>query len=270
MFAPGFSKKISKKKSVRIEKVVNVFDAFLISVPNFMTKEESKSWLKFADSVEFEDVDVCSTKHNARRYHQRFQFDDEVTASKIFEKVLEFIPSSIDGLYPIACCKNIRLYRYSESNLFGPHIDDSNVAENGTTKLTLLIYLNSSSPGIVSSEESISAGVPSQGKGKGKGKRKTEKEQEISSLTSSFSCSNPYFLVGGETVFYSNHKARLNDVYAVIQPERGLLLLHGHGDRCKTHESRIVRRGIKYVLRTDVVYGESLERDSGVIEEQKS
>ena len=39
-----------------------------------------------------------------------------------------------------------------------------------------------------------------------------------------------------------------------VKPERGLLLVHKHGDECMLHEALIVQRGFKYVLRTDVVY----------------
>ncbi|KAI8605669.1 hypothetical protein EDD21DRAFT_299206 [Dissophora ornata] len=53
-------------------------------------------------------------------------------------------------------------------------------------------------------------------------------------------------LLGGETVFYPKGVA--------VKPERGLLLVHKHGDECMLHEALIVDRGYKYVLRTDVVY----------------
>ncbi|KAK3842549.1 MAG: hypothetical protein J3R72DRAFT_367921 [Linnemannia gamsii] len=53
-------------------------------------------------------------------------------------------------------------------------------------------------------------------------------------------------LLGGETVFYPKGVA--------VKPERGLLLVHKHGDECMLHEALIVQRGFKYVLRTDVVY----------------
>ncbi|KAF9919628.1 hypothetical protein BGZ67_001945, partial [Mortierella alpina] len=39
-----------------------------------------------------------------------------------------------------------------------------------------------------------------------------------------------------------------------VKPERGLLLVHKHGDDCMLHEALMVDRGYKYVLRTDVIY----------------
>ena len=53
---------------------------------------------------------------------------------------------------------------------------------------------------------------------------------------------------GGETVFYEGRKVLL-----AFSPSAGAALVHAHGDRCLTHEGAQVRRGSKYVMRTDVV-----------------
>jgi hypothetical protein len=59
---------------------------------------------------------------------------------------------------------------------------------------------------------------------------------------------------GGRTIFYKDHKCKRE--LAAISPEKGLLLVHCHGDRCLTHESELLKKGLKYVIRTDVLYGE--------------
>ena len=38
-------------------------------------------------------------------------------------------------------------------------------------------------------------------------------------------------------------------------PTQGAVLLHVHGDKCLEHEAEPVLDGVKYVLRTDIVYG---------------
>eukprot|EP01060_Flectonema_neradi_P011803 TRINITY_DN1878_c13_g1_i1.p1 TRINITY_DN1878_c13_g1~~TRINITY_DN1878_c13_g1_i1.p1 ORF type:complete len:243 (+),score=38.69 TRINITY_DN1878_c13_g1_i1:53-781(+) len=58
-------------------------------------------------------------------------------------------------------------------------------------------------------------------------------------------------LIGGETVFYSTKKK----VLLSFPPEQGALLLHAHGKRCLMHKGDVVKKGSKYVLRTDVLYG---------------
>ncbi|KAG7391476.1 hypothetical protein PHYBOEH_006666 [Phytophthora boehmeriae] len=57
-------------------------------------------------------------------------------------------------------------------------------------------------------------------------------------------------LQGGDTVFYGDHK----EVVLSVAPETGSALVHGHGDRCLLHEGALVTRGVKYLLRTDVMY----------------
>ncbi len=43
-------------------------------------------------------------------------------------------------------------------------------------------------------------------------------------------------------------------VVACVEPRIGRALLHRHGAACLEHEGRAVRCGVKYVLRSDVVF----------------
>lgn len=56
---------------------------------------------------------------------------------------------------------------------------------------------------------------------------------------------------GGATKFYPHGLKR----GIAVQPEKGTILFHVHGDRCLDHEGEKVLKGTKYVLRTDVVFG---------------
>mmetsp|Transcript_57886 Transcript_57886/g.125701 ORF Transcript_57886/g.125701 Transcript_57886/m.125701 type:complete len:241 (-) Transcript_57886:391-1113(-) len=61
---------------------------------------------------------------------------------------------------------------------------------------------------------------------------------------------NDHGLLGGETIFYRHFGGEL----LRVRPECGMALLHTHGSRCLTHEGAAVKEGVKYVLRTDIVY----------------
>ncbi|KAL6947151.1 hypothetical protein ACO0QE_002023 [Hanseniaspora vineae] len=61
----------------------------------------------------------------------------------------------------------------------------------------------------------------------------------------------PEELLGGDTTFYSSFQK--NKVLSV-HPERGMALLHKHGDDCLLHEAQKVERGVKWVLRSDVYF----------------
>ena len=57
---------------------------------------------------------------------------------------------------------------------------------------------------------------------------------------------------GGETVFYADHRS--NQEACRFSPKAGAALIHAHGERCLTHEGAVVRKGVKYLLRTDLAY----------------
>lgn len=57
---------------------------------------------------------------------------------------------------------------------------------------------------------------------------------------------------GGGTRFQVPNKNQNKDI--VFAPQVGHMLLHLHGDDCLPHQGDVVEGGIKYVLRTDLVY----------------
>lgn len=68
---------------------------------------------------------------------------------------------------------------------------------------------------------------------------------------------------GGATRFYTTEEelggrkrsSRRNCHQSVAyEPKVGSILLHLHGDYCLEHEGEVVKGGIKYVLRTDLVF----------------
>lgn len=64
-------------------------------------------------------------------------------------------------------------------------------------------------------------------------------------------------LEGGETVFYE--RASDTRVGCSFSPLQGWCLFHGHGEQCLLHEGAVVRGGVKYVLRTDVLFQDPIE-----------
>ena len=175
---------------------------------HWMSDEECRQWiLRAEDSAQLSNVHQAATREMAHRVHKRMQFESEEIALELFKRVVHFVPPTLDGLTPVGCSSNIRLYKYDRGDSFGPHFDESIPSPDGTiSKFTMLVYLNT-----------VKAGD------------------------------------GGQTIFYADHRAK--KVACSVQPKCGFLLLHGHGDRCLTHEAEELRSGFKYVLRTDVMYG---------------
>ena len=62
---------------------------------------------------------------------------------------------------------------------------------------------------------------------------------------------------GGETVFYVPHPSINNCIFAQpVQPQMGSVLCFPHGSAVDSlvHEGSAVVKGVKYVIRTDVLY----------------
>jgi len=157
--------------------------------------------------------------------------------------------------------RNIRLYRYQNGQSFGTHYDESITdPEDGTvSEYTVLIYLNGErdsdllggetvfypkgkkNPVSTNATSSAKKGGAAGSKRGGAAKLETNKtfHSLSSSLSSTCSSSLSYELPNGGIA---------------VKPDRGLLLVHRHGDECMLHEALIVQQGYKYVLRTDVMY----------------
>ena len=165
---------------------------------------------------------------------------------------------------PVGCSSNLRIYRYTEGQRFGKHIDEANFDHRlgGETRYTLLVYLSGEQAtsgttgggGIQSSlprqpslihDDSL---LSDRAKSGDTGAKSCHPISELQPPSSAVSVN----LAGGETAFYMG--AYGGRVVAEVVPVTGRLLLHGHGAQCLTHEGRVVTAGVKYVLRTDVVY----------------
>lgn len=60
---------------------------------------------------------------------------------------------------------------------------------------------------------------------------------------------------GGATRFYTDSRKRPKSV--AFEPQIGSMLVHLHGEHCLEHEADPVSDGVKYVLRTDLVFNDS-------------
>ncbi|XP_068651288.1 uncharacterized protein [Aristolochia californica] len=207
---------IKPKKDLQI---MRLKDKDLFTIPNFFTAAESKAFVDAAEAAGFmHQGSLGPAKGEAYRDNDRIALDDPSLAELMWESGLKTIFSDIKirGKVAVGLNPNIRFYRYKVGQHFGQHIDESvDFGQGRKTYYTLLIYLTGKA-----NNGSISKGD--------------------SSMQS---------LVGGETVFYGRR-----GVLAEVAPVVGMALLHLHGDKCLLHEARAVKKDVKYVLRSDVVF----------------
>ncbi|KAL0452534.1 UNVERIFIED_CONTAM: hypothetical protein Slati_1231500 [Sesamum latifolium] len=213
---------IEPKSNLRINRLK---DDDLITIHNYFTSAESKAFVNVAESIGFvHQGSLGPTKGEAFRDNDRISVDNPVLAEAIWEAGLNkfFSDFKIRGKVAVGLNPNIRFYRYTAGQRFGRHIDESvELGDGRCTHYTLLIYLS---------------GAPTKTKAKSKNDNSSQDSLEP--------------LVGGETVFYGPRNA----LVAEVPPTEGMALLHIHGAKCMLHEARIVSKGIKYVLRSDVAF----------------
>ena len=217
----------------------------------FLSTDECRAWIAFGENYHH----TCNTAEKevgfvkcfqeesseyAFRRQGRIEIDAESVASSIFARLLSSnaFPIQIDGLKPLCCTNDIRLYRYEKGDAFGRHVDESNEVFPGCYSFfTCLVYLNGNdandSEGFTEFDENGFCG-----------------------------------LHGGATSFYESHNAKCPSIS--IRPDVGRCLLHAHGNRCMTHEAEPVINGCKFVLRTDVVYGLSKRPSRGAVAKKHS
>jgi hypothetical protein len=158
------------------------------------------------------------------------------------------------------------MYRYQQGQSFGAHYDESveekdDEGNDVVSEYTVLIYLNGEQDSDLIGGETVfypkgkrpiaaSGGTaPTRGGGGGK-KGAGAKGSGNGNAAAAGATRAGTGGAGGESGL--NHTLPNGGV--AVKPERGLLLVHKHGDECMLHEALIVQRGFKYVLRTDVVY----------------
>ncbi|KAG7352666.1 oxidoreductase, 2(OG)-Fe(II) oxygenase family protein [Nitzschia inconspicua] len=199
-------------------------------VPSFFSPIECRNWVTFCEtSGGLEYTAHPATSYIAHRECFRMQQYDAVElATRIFQRISQGGSSSsimkrlqqessdlCAGRVPIGCNPNLRLYKYDQGHSFGKHVDGSNVI------------------------------------GPEGGKLMQGCSTEMTMLIYLSECA------GGATRFHTTgrSKGRSNKASSfAFEPQVGTLLLHVHGDHCLEHEADPVLGGIKYVLRTDLVY----------------
>ncbi|KAG6336918.1 hypothetical protein ID866_2156 [Astraeus odoratus] len=194
----------------------------IIMIDGFLSAGECKKFIEFIDKLPLE-LTPPKKKGEAERVNFRFSVSSVQFAASLLSVLLPHLPSfpyptssrrlapanGTAARLPHSCNSNIRMYKYTPSQHFGAHYDDSvkDTVTGAKSEWTILIYLTGLQDGVE----------------------------------------------GGETVFYKEEKGIPRET--IIAPlNRGTILLHRHGYECLLHEGSVVRKGTKYVIRSDLMF----------------
>ena len=120
-------------------------DAAMAAAAPILSAAECTAWISWGESTGFKLEKHAQTAYIAHRDNGRLAVESESVASAIFERLVSpgNVPMQLGRLRPCGCNPNIRLYRYTEGQRFGRHVDQSNrLADGSMTEFTVLLYLN--------------------------------------------------------------------------------------------------------------------------------
>ena len=218
---------------------------YIIAVHNLLSPFECAQLVAAVDAVPLNEAsrsDLQPRKNEAFLNRESLAFSDASLSDRLFSRLRSFIPL-VDGRAAARLQEPMRYYLYRKGHRFGQHVDvsrcekDEATGEELVSEYTLLIYLNGERGGGGGGDCD-----DDDDDGDGDGGAGNEEGSE----------SNP-LLQGGETVFHASARR----VLCSVPPRQGTALLHAHGRRCLMHEGCEVTKGLKYVLRTDVMFKSS-------------
>ena len=206
----------------------------IVAVDHFLSPDECWALVTAASSIGLQPPrpdDLRPKKGEAFLCRETLALVDQPLAARLWRRLLPLLPP-LDGRSPVGLHGDVhgaggasllKFYRYRRGHSFGLHVDTSHKGggPGEETEFTLLVYLNTQGEAVAGEVAGEAAGEEAQ---------------------------QP--LVGGDTVFMRTAKAEL----CRVSPRAGVALLHAHGRRCCMHEAEEVRRGVKWVLRADVLY----------------
>lgn len=197
----------------------------LVAIDDFFSQSECAALIASAHKIGLQPpsaADLTPRKNEAFLNRESTGFIDEAFVGSVWQRLRPLLPD-IDGRTPIGLhgdnnkCERglMKFYRYARGMRFDQHVDQSWKGSQPGEETEYTLLFYLNSAG---------EALPEQG------------------------VDQP--LVGGDTVFMATAKAEL----ARVRPKAGMALLHAHGRRCLMHYGEEVSRGVKYVLRADVMY----------------
>lgn len=227
---------MAKKKTVKVEEVKFKFpndlkiqnrgflpspdivsEGQIITTKKFFSPEYSNELIKsFTNELKLETTPLIKSKDYAVRVNDRALVEDITSASNLWEYL-----------------QKILLHEYNDESL----IDEFQLAKGLNPQLRIYRYTKGHHFG-QHYDESVRINHP-----KLKGETK---------WTLLIYLTGDEEFIGGDTIFHPVNQR--DDESISVHPAKGTALLHKHGDDCLLHEAQLVKDGVKWVLRSDVIF----------------
>jgi hypothetical protein len=194
-------------------------DAFAVVLDNVFTEEECQQLIDLTEQRGYSPALVGQQQVRVvqQRNNSRCMIDDQKLADQIYERIKDYIPTTWLGSKRLRLNERLRFLKYYPNEYFKPHNDGIYVSEDGTqcSYVTIHLYLNT---------------VP-------------KKDGGATTFTTA-----P--LTYGRHV-HKNHQVTNQIDSLAVHPVVGRVLIFEHH---LEHEGSVLNKGVKYTMRTDVMY----------------
>jgi len=193
-----------------------VSEGQIITIGKFFSSEFCNELIKsFTTSLKLETTPLIKSREYAVRVNDRALVEDGETSANLWEYL-----------------RKILSYEYNDESI----LDEFQTAKGLNPQLKVYRYLKGRHFG-QHYDESVSVNTSDL-----KGETK---------WTLLIYLTGDEEFIGGDTIFHpiDKRESSIN-----VHPSKGTALLHKHGDDCLLHEAQLVKDGVKWVLRSDVVF----------------
>ena len=120
----------------------------IFTISNVLSPEECVEYITLTENIGYTPAGLTVGKDEYMmapqvRNNDRVILDDEKRATDLWNRIAEYVPTTIDNWTAIGLNERLRFYRYDPGQWFAPHGDGSYMRENHDhSRLTFMIYLN--------------------------------------------------------------------------------------------------------------------------------
>lgn len=214
----------NSSSSLSAQSVPSLADKFAVTIENVLSEEECADWIRITEARGF-DVALVGTDKGQEliqdyRHSSRCIIDDAERANELYLRIRSFIPRELHfngkRWYVAGLNERLRFLKYDPGDFFAPHMD----------------------------------GVFCRTIGEGAKNAADPRLNEISLVTVQLYLNGGF--TGGETSFFPRGREDIDEQDKIrVVPLPGLVLLFEHRI---LHEGSLLRAGVKYAMRTDVMY----------------
>jgi prolyl 4-hydroxylase len=124
----------------------------IYTLEDILSPEECLEYIELTEQIGYEAAPITTARgfeiRPDTRNNTRVILDDVERSDRLWQRILEQMPMTVNGRKAVGLNERFRFYRYDPGERFAPHVDGYYRRENDEQSLlTLMVYLNEACEG---------------------------------------------------------------------------------------------------------------------------